>query len=776
MERWAIKVTGIVQGVGFRPFVYRLATRYGLVGFVKNRAGRVEIEVEGSPTALNAFLKDLKSDPPPLAQIESLEWEPQTPCGGKIFRIAPSDSMGDEAIFVSPDVATCDDCLRELFDPADRRFRYPFLNCTNCGPRLTIIQNAPYDRSRTTMASFRLCEACQTEYDDPDNRRFHAQPTCCPRCGPRLRLVDANGNEIEGEPLERFGELVRQGGIGAVKGLGGYHLVCSACDSNAVAELRRRKRRDEKPFAVMVADLESARELCEINSAERDLLVSPRRPIVLLRKRPTSRVTNEAAPANPLLGIMLPYSPLHHLLVRTLKDVPLVMTSGNRSDEPIAFEDTDALRRLDGIADLFLTHDRPIHVRCEDSVTRVVAGEEMPLRRSRGEAPRTLPLPFRCRNPILAVGGEMKGAFALGQDTHAILSHHLGDLDHFEASQAFVKDVELYERLFDVVPQTVVHDAHPNYASTRYAQMRAKGTFRGERRTNFGEAKQAPPRLIAVQHHHAHMASCMAEHGLVGPVIGVLMDGTGYGTDGAIWGGEFLVGDYRQFHRAGHFRYVGMPGGDQAIREPWRMAISHLRDAGVDAAWFKKRLAAQSVRAVERMLATGFNSPRTSSVGRLFDAVSAILGLRDVVSFEGQAAIELEWQASACEPEDAYPFNIDRSSGMHGKCEMVVDSRPLLRSLVADVKKHLDPPRISRRFHSTLVEIVACVCAHLRQDTSFTQVVLSGGVFMNAILAEEVQDRLRRDGFTVYRHHLVPPNDGGLCLGQLAIGAALTDS
>jgi hydrogenase maturation protein HypF len=750
MQRRAILVRGIVQGVGFRPFVYNLATRLRLHGFVRNQTGTLLIEIEGEPSSLEQFLANLADRPPPLAHIEHVSWESRPVRGESEFRIEASEADAPNPVFISPDVATCPDCLAELLDPQDRRRGYPFLNCTNCGPRLTIITGAPYDRPRTTMARFPMCAACRAEYEDPANRRFHAQPTACATCGPRLELLDTAGRPIAtANPLAAFAEAICRGQIGALKGLGGYHMACDACDPSAVAELRRRKHRDEKPFAIMVPDIAAAETLVEVGPTERALLTSPRCPIVLLRKRRVDVVTEAVAPRNPYLGVMLPYTPLHHLLVRAVERRPLVMTSGNRSDEPIAYRDEYACQQLVGIADLFLLHNRPIHVRCDDSVTRVIEGIEMPLRRSRGYAPRPIELPFECPQPILAVGGQLKATFALGRGRQALVSHHMGDLDHYDAFCAFKKDVALYEQLFGIEPRAIVHDLHPDYITSGYARSRAQ---------------QAGIALLSVQHHHAHMASCMAEHGLTEPVIGVTFDGTGYGPDGTVWGGEFLVGDSVAFDRAAHFRNVGMPGGDQAIREPWRMAVAHLRDAGADVPALRARLLPVELRTVERMLERRFNTPLTSSAGRLFDAVAVLAGVRDRVSYEGQAAVELEWLASEVAPDGIYPFELDRTDD--GR--LVVDTRPLIRAIAAD---GAPAARIARRFHSTVVEIIATVCRRLRESTGLTAVVLSGGVFLNAILTREVMARLGGDSFRVYRHRLVPPNDGGLSLGQLAIAA-----
>ncbi len=759
MDRRLIEVSGIVQGVGFRPFIYKLANQFGLNGFVRNRSGDVFIELEGDTPSLDQFLDELMTRPPPLARIDRVKWTAGSPRGDQQFRIEPSVVDWSSSIFVAPDIATCDDCLRELFDPTDRRYRYPFLNCTNCGPRLTIIKGAPYDRERTTMAAFAMCPACRSEYDDPTDRRYHAQPIACPSCGPRLQLADGQGQAFEDvDPLACAVTALRQGKIVALKSLGGYHLACVAGDGRAVAELRRRKHRDEKPLAVMVRDLRSAVELCDVTEAERELLSSSRRPIVLLRRRPGALLDEGVAPGNPFVGVMLPYTPLHHLLMDELGGMPLVMTSGNRSDEPIAFEDGDARERLAGIADLFLTNDRPIHLRCDDSVTRLVAGKELPLRRSRGEAPRPISLPVPCRRPTLAVGGQLKATFALGRDRHAFLSHHLGDLDHYEAYRAFVEAVGHYERLFEIRAERVVHDLHPDYATSRYARERAALE---------GIA------LLGVQHHHAHVASCMAENGLDEPVIGVAFDGTGYGRDGAIWGGEFLVGDYRNYQRAAYLRYVGMPGGERAIREPWRMAVAHLVDAEVSTESMEARILHADLRIIQTMLEKRINTPHTSSAGRLFDAVAALAGVRDRVSFEGQAAMELEWLATREAPDGRYPFELDACGGSSGvEASLVVDTRPMIRAVAADVVRGVAPSSIARRFQTTMVDLIVAVCEFLRGRTGIDAVALSGGVFLNALLTSEALGRLSDDGFRVYRHRLVSPGDGGLSLGQLAIAAA----
>jgi hydrogenase maturation protein HypF len=757
MERRAIVVRGVVQGVGFRPFVFNLAARHSLSGFVRNQTGTVLIEVEGESSALEQFQRALIEKPPPLAVIDDLSWVNRPLAGDSGFRVLFSENDGTSPVFISPDVATCEDCLAELFNPADRRYGYPFLNCTNCGPRLTIIVSAPYDRARTTMAAFEMCADCRREYENPADRRFHAQPIACPACGPRLVLLDASARLILAEdPVAHFAAVMRDGKIGALKGLGGYHLACAAIDDGAVAELRRRKHRDEKPFAVMVADLAAAANLVEISSVERNLLVSARAPIVLLRKRRRCTISEAVAPGNPSLGIMLPYTPLHHLLMRAVGGIPLVMTSGNRSDEPIAYHD-DAFEKLAGIADLFLTHNRPIRVRCDDSVTRVVMTSELPVRRSRGYAPLPIELPFECPRRLLAVGGQLKATFALGRGRQAFLSHHMGDLDHYEAYRAFEQDVALYEQLLAIRPECIVCDLHPDYVSTRYAEDRAAGDS---------------IQILPIQHHHAHMASCMAENGLVQPVIGVAFDGTGYGTDGTIWGGEFLVGDYRRFRRGAHLRYIPMPGGEKSIHEPWRIALAHLIDAEAELAWFTARFSQANVLILKKMIVRVINTPQTSSAGRLFDAVASLAGVRDRVSYEGQAAIELEWAATQAESDMDYPYDLCLPNAEEMlQAPIVVDTRPLIRAVAEDVVDGVPTTSIARRFHATLVSMIAAVCDQLRLTTGIEVVVLSGGVFMNALLTGEVFEHLESDGFRVYRHRLVPPNDGGLSLGQLAIAA-----
>jgi len=746
-------VTGVVQGVGFRPFVYGLAIHLRLKGFVKNSSGRVLIEIEGDSNAIDRFVDTLRYFPPPLARIDHLEVGALAPLGDPGFRIDPSIDDGSEGVLVCPDVATCEDCLRELFDPQDRRYRYPFLNCVNCGPRLTVVTDVPYDRERTTMAKFVMCAACRAEYEDPRDRRFHAQVVACPGCGPRLSLLDAGGAPLATEdPLTWAAAALRNGAIGALKGLGGFHLACDARSEPTVRELRRRKQRDTKPFAIMVADLAGAQALCAVSPLERALLSSVDRSIVVLTRRAGAPVAPSVAPGLHTLGLMLPYTPLHHLLLAETGADALVMTSGNRADEPIACDD-DAPAQLRGVADFFLVHDRPIRLRCDDSIVRIAGGGAVPLRRARGHVPQTLTLTHRLARPTLATGGHLKATFALGGRTSAFVSHHVGDLGDYATYRVWLEAIEHYERLFRITPSRIVHDLHPGYASTRYAVERARAG---------GEE-------LAVQHHHAHMASCMAEHGLEGPVIGVCFDGAGLGTDGTIWGGEFLVGDYLEARRMAHLAPVPMPGGEQAVRQPWRMAVAHVAYAGLDpaASPIARRLDSATLRAVDRMLARRFNAPLTSSMGRLFDAVAALAGVADQTTFEGEAAARLEALAAGVAPEPGYHVPVDRNG-----LTLVADPASLIRAVVDDARAGVKSAVIARRFHSAVVDLIVTVCSRLRSATGIRIAVLTGGVFANAILAREADQRLFAAGFEVYTHRLVPPNDGGLCLGQLAIAAA----
>jgi hydrogenase maturation protein HypF len=743
--RTAIRVEGIVQGVGFRPFVYTLATGLGLSGFVGNDVDGVFAEVEGPEAAVGEFLRQLERDPPPLARIKRVTATSVTPTGETSFAIAASGPGGPRRTLISPDTATCEDCLRELADPADRRFGYPFINCTNCGPRFTIVRDVPYDRPFTTMAPFALCPRCAAEYHDPADRRFHAQPTCCPACGPRLTLRDATGNPLPGDPLIRAAELLGDGRILAVKGLGGYHLAVDATCQAAAATLRTRKHREDKPFAVLVADLAAARLLGEVDHAAAGLLTSPGRPIVLLPRRPGATIAPATAPGNRYLGVMLPYAPLHHLLVRTLAR-PMVLTSGNVSDEPIAYRDDDALNRLGPIADAFLTHDRAIHIRTDDSVARTFRGRPMPIRRSRGYVPEPVTAHSGFPRPVLACGAELKNTFCLAKDRYAFVSHHIGDLENAETLRSFTEGIEHFSRLFDIDPQVVAHDLHPEYLSTKYAM-------------------DLDLPLHPVQHHHAHIASCLADNGADGPVIGVAFDGTGYGTDGTIWGGEFLVADLAGFERGGHLAPVPMPGGAAAIRQPWRMAASYLgaeAPADLDVA----RRNADRWEAVVAMAARGVNAPLTSSAGRLFDAAAAILGVRDAINYEGQAAVELEQLADPGESA-AYSAGLRTGEGPFQAC-----GADLLHAVLEDLTDRVPAPVIAARFHHGVAALIEAGCVHLRERHGLGTVALSGGVFQNMLLLHATVSRLEARGFGVLTHSRVPCNDGGISLGQAVIAAA----
>jgi hydrogenase maturation protein HypF len=742
-------VEGVVQGVGFRPFVFMLATRHGLSGRVRNTASGVEMEIEGADEQVRAFLQGLRDEAPPLACIDEIRAEFLEPSGYRHFRIDESQN-GDGFQPISPDVATCAECMREVMDPGDRRYHYPFTNCTNCGPRFTIIRATPYDRPNTTMAGFTMCARCRAEYDDPRDRRFHAQPNACPECGPRLTLVSANGTEIAGDPIETTRRILAGGQIVAIKGIGGFHLACDASNEAAVARLRDRKGREAKPLALMVRDLATADRVCLVTGEDRALLTSLARPIVLMGERSGSELARSVAPGLGWVGLMLPYAPLHQILFEDGCPAVLVVTSGNRGDEPIATDDADAMARLSSIADAFLLHDRPIHVRCDDSVTRVVDGSEMPIRRSRGYAPFPVRLPFEAR-PILACGAELKNTICLTRGTYAFLSPHIGDLENYDTFVSYGEMVERMEALFRVRPEAVAHDLHPDYLSTRFALSFAPTIPR-----------------VAVQHHHAHVGACMAEHRIDGPVIGVAFDGTGYGTDGCIWGGEFLVAGYTGFTRAAHLGYVAMPGGDRAVREPFRMALAHLMNAfgRWDPALPPVRESSEDERrAVALQIERGLNAPPASSVGRLFDAVASIIGLRHRVCYEGQAAMELEARVDPT-AKGTYPVVLS------GERPIVIDPAPIVRGVVEDIAAGAKVPAIAARFHATIARAIVRVCERIRAATGVQRVVLSGGVFQNVTLLTAARKGLTEAGFQVFCHRLVPPNDAAICLGQAAIAHA----
>jgi hydrogenase maturation protein HypF len=789
--RTAVRVTGVVQGVGFRPFVYGLATSLGLTGLVGNDVDGVFAEVEGSDEAVAKFLALLEQQAPPLARIERVSTASLPPAGSPGFVIVPSQPAGQRHALVSADSATCDDCLRELADPADRRHEYPFINCTNCGPRFTIVRDVPYDRPFTTMRGFTMCAACAAEYHDPADRRFHAQPVCCPACGPQVRLVQADGTELSAGPqaIAAAARLLLAGQVLAVKGLGGYHLVVDAGNDAAAAALRARKHREDKPFAVMVPDLAAAARLVQLDETARALLTSSRRPIVLCPRLAapdaSGAIAAAVAPGNRQLGLLLPYTGLHHLLLAQAGR-PLVATSGNVSDEPIAYRDADALASLGGIADAFLVHDRPIHVRTDDSVVRVSDGRPAVLRRARGYAPEPVRLHRAVRRPALACGAELKATFCLAEGERAFLSPHIGDLENAETLQAFTTGIEHFGRLFGIVPRLVAHDLHPDYLSTKYALEL--------------EATSDDLQLTGVQHHHAHIASCLADNAADGPVIGVAFDGTGYGTDGTIWGGEFLVADLAGFERAGGLEPVPLPGGAAAIRQPWRMAAVYLAAAGrtdVSAGLGVQQRNERAWDTVIAMAARGVNAPLTSSAGRLFDAAAALLGVRDAIHYEGQAAIELEQLADPAEGA-GYPATLTWAAAQvvgaaaggapaggaagdtapapagasAGPGLLRIRGADLIAAAAADLAAGTSREVIAARFHLGVADAVLAACKALRDTRGLTTVALSGGVFQNVLFTTAVVRLLRAAGFEVLTHSQVPCNDGGISLGQAVVAGA----
>lgn len=772
-RRLRIEVHGAVQGVGFRPFVYRLATQLGLTGWVINDTRGVFIEVEGLEPNLHHFRERLVREAPPRAVIQEVDFRWLDPAGYARFEIRHSDAGGTKTVLVLPDIATCSDCLREVFDPADRRYRYPFTNCTNCGPRFTIIEALPYDRPNTTMRHFVMCPNCQAEYEQPLNRRFHAQPNACPVCGPHLALWSARGETlVEGDDaqvLQQAAEGLRQGLIVAVKGLGGFHLMVDARNTGAVALLRQRKRRPHRPLALMVRDLDQARALCRVSEMAEQLLTAPEAPILLLPRLPNAPVADNVAPNNPNLGIMLPYTPLHHLLLRML-DFPVVATSGNLTDEPICIDEHEALRRLGGIADMFLVHNRPITRHADDSLMWIVDGQAQLLRRARGYAP----LPVTVAQPlptILSVGAHLKNTVALSVSTHVFISQHIGDLETLEATLAFERVIADFLRLYEARPVAIAHDLHPDYVSTRWAHE----VLRTGRIANVPIAVEAL-QLVAVQHHHAHLAACLAEHKLSGGALGVTWDGTGYGTDGTVWGGEFLLGDAADFMRVAHLRPFRLPGGEAAVLEPCRVALALLWEMWGENAWERDDLAplrefsTSQRRLLAQMLQRGVNAPITTSVGRLFDGVAALVGLHQRVSFEGQAAMALEFAADPS-VQEAYPFPLLEHRERRGETTLskwILDWQPLLAALLDDLQRNVPVGIIAARFHNALVEGIVAVA----REVGHTRVVLSGGCFQNRWLTERSATMLRRAGFEVLLHRQVPPNDGCVSLGQVVVAAA----
>lgn len=751
IQRKRIYIQGIVQGVGFRPYVYKLAQQFFLSGWVLNDSFGVTVEVQGGAKALDDFAARLKENPPVLAQITGFISE-TIPLRNELgFTIKESRRQANKFTLISPDISICDDCLGELFDSSDRRYRYPFINCTNCGPRFTIIRDIPYDRPHTTMSDFRMCEACRSEYEDPGNRRFHAQPNACPVCGPHIWLADSAGNTMEGDPLSGAIQFLKDGKIVAIKGLGGFHLAVDATREEAVQRLRLRKHRYEKPLALMSGHVELIERYAEVSETEGNILRSPRRPICLLRKKDIPLIAPSVSPDNDYLGVMLPYTPLHYLLMTEGKFTALVMTSGNISEEPIVKNNQDALERLDGIADYFLLHNRDIHRRADDSVARLVKGNIAYVRRSRGFVPH--PVITKAELPsVLSVGGELKNTICLNKGRLFFLSQHIGDLENLETLHYFEQSIQHLQKILEITPAGLAYDLHPEYLSTKWALRR----------------QELP--VFGIQHHHAHIASCMAEKGLTGRVIGFSLDGTGYGPDGTIWGGEVLVADERDYTRLARLETVAMPGGEKAIKEPWRMAVAYCRECGIelDTAKHFPNVTQQESALVSQMLERGFNSPLTSSCGRLFDAVAALAGLRYRVGYEGQAAMQLEAAMghTALNHSKFYVFNLQETDNL-----ILIDWKPLFDQLMNDIKNNLPASQISRKFHVGLIHVFVKLSHRIRDLTGENRVVLSGGCFQNRFLTECFAEKLLEKRFQVFYHTVVPPNDGGLSLGQAYLAA-----
>jgi hydrogenase maturation protein HypF len=746
ITRLKMVVRGAVQGVGFRPFVYRLATGLGLAGWVNNSCAGVLLEVEGPRREVESFLLRLEVEKPPRSFIQSLEASWLDPAGYKIFEIGASESGGERTALVLSDIATCPDCVQEIFEPRNRRYLYPFTNCTNCGPRFSLIESLPYDRVNTAMKQFTLCPQCQAEFDNPLDRRFHAQPNACPDCGPQLELWDRSGKNLRRghEALLAAARQIRRGGIVALKGLGGFHLITAAHDDAAVSRLRELKHREEKPFAVMFQSLEAARTECEISPLEERLLRSPEAPIVLLRRcRVVSALSWEIAPRNPCFGVMLPYTPLHHILMAEL-DFPVIATSGNLNDEPICIDEHEALKRLGHIADALLVHNRPIVRAVDDSVVRVMVGRELILRRSRGYAPLPIMLrPDAAAPAVLAVGAHLKNTVALAVGPQVFVSQHVGDLENVQAFEAFLRVTADLQKLFETQPSIIGRDAHPDYLSTQFA----------------ADLMTKNPALcsVSVQHHSAHVLACMAENELEPPVLGVAWDGTGYGSDGTIWGGEFLLVTETSIHRRAYLRQFRLPGGDKAIKEPRRIAFGLLH--GISAALPREMaFSAFETAALNKMLDNSLNSPLTSSAGRLFDGVAALVGLRQKVSFAGQAAMELEFSLDGIETDEAYSFRI-----VEAQQSCILDWQPVIEGVLADLRRGLPTGEISAKFHNAMVEAIIVTARRVGER----QVVLTGGCFQNRYLTERAVRRLEAEGFRAYWHQRVPPNDGGIALGQI---------
>jgi hydrogenase maturation protein HypF len=744
-----------------------LANDYELKGWVLNSTEGVGIEVEGPTKRLQEFITDITLKAPPLAVIETVETSFLPPVGYQSFIIQASQEQEDKFVLISPDICLCPDCLRELFDPLDRRYRYPFINCTNCGPRFTIIKDIPYDRPKTTMAAFQMCPDCEEEYHNPNDRRFHAQPDACPACGPQVWLVNGRttGDSFAegGEAIMVARRLLKGGAIVAVKGLGGFHLACDATNNAAISLLRERKGRVNKAFAIMSLDYRVVERYCHVSDEERQLLESPQRPIVLLRRKSGSPISTLVAPHNSCRGVILPYTPLHYLLLEKRRDgtdiLALVMTSGNMSEEPIAIGNEEALERLGTLADAFLLHDRDIHIRCDDTVTRVFQGKEAIVRRSRGYAPFPVRLNFEMKQ-ILACGAELKNTFCVTKENYAFLSQHIGDMENLETLSSFKSGIEHFKRLFRVLPEVIAYDLHPEYLATKYAL---------ELKHNGAEQLPSGVQFVPVQHHHAHIASCLAENGVTDPVIGVAFDGTGYGEDGQIWGGEFLVADFQHFKRRAYLKYVVLPGGEAAIRKPYRMALSYLFNlptALTSGLNLFERIDPGELQIIRRQIEGRINSPLTSSCGRLFDAVSSLLGICDIITYEGQAAIELEMLADES-VEDGYHWPLPR-----GKFPIAIDYEPIFRNIIHDLKAGVPIAIISAKFHNAVAEMISGACCLIRERDGLSKVALSGGVFQNLYLLKRTLGHLQKKGFETYIHHQVPCNDGGIALGQAVIANA----
>lgn len=747
-----LNINGIVQGVGFRPFVYQLASKYEIKGSVANTSSGVVIHIEGTKDNIELFCSDLAEKSPPLSHITETLIHPAIVKGFKEFSIAQSIGQSACSTLISPDVSICDDCLTELFDSDDRRFHYPFINCTNCGPRYTIISDIPYDRPKTSMKHFKMCEMCQAEYDDPDNRRFHAQPNACEKCGPHIDLFDNKGKKIVSQsPIEKTAQLLKQGYIVAIKGLGGFHLAVDAANNDAVGMLRSRKHREEKPLAIMSCDIEHIRKYAHVQAEEEELLKSFHRPIVILKKKKPNPLSKEVSPRNRYFGAMLPYTPLHYLLL-SHDFIALVMTSGNISEEPICIDNEDAFKRLSKIADYFLVHNRDIYLRSDDSIVKHTAGQTRFMRRSRGYIPVPVFLNKKI-GQILACGGELKSTVCLTKENNAFISQHIGDLENQATYEFFQLTINHMKQILDINPKIIAYDLHPDYLSTRYA------------------LEQEDVEKVPVQHHHAHIVSCMAENRLDGPVIGLSFDGTGYGTDGSIWGGEILIVEGSEFKRAAHLSYVPMPGGAAAIKQPWRMAVSYLCDAfGEDFAGHNLPLFGQiddsKVKFIVEMISKKINSPLTSSLGRFFDGIAAIIGIRNTVVFEGQAAMELEMMSDE-KTKGSYNFEW-KAEETHR-----IFLQPIISGVVDDMETGVSPSIISGKFHNTIIALFSELCEVIRKENGLNRVALSGGVFQNSIILSGLIKELKQRDFQVITHSLVPTNDGGISLGQAMIAAAV---